>query len=207
MPRFQDGIFLATSGVADLDWNPNTKHSFAAKYYYQHDPTIAPYAFSMFARFSAASRRRQPGNLSQPYADCKVQPERHRKLWFYPGERRIARFPRRFTAAQFTAPANPLPAIQILLRDCTINTLGANYFPGIRIVNTQPAPHRPILHHEYRGHCGSLGAFTGAFQNRFNPSANAIWTLGKHTVTFGGSFSYTQLNARDERNELGTMAP
>jgi hypothetical protein len=51
----------------------------------------------------------------------------------------------------------------------------------------------------------SLAAFTGVFQNRFNPSASAIWTLGKHTFTFGGSFSYTQLNTRDRRNDLGTI--
>jgi hypothetical protein len=52
----------------------------------------------------------------------------------------------------------------------------------------------------------SLGAFTGVFQNRFNPSANAIWTLGKHTITFGGIYGYTQLNTRDNRNQLGTIA-
>ncbi len=51
----------------------------------------------------------------------------------------------------------------------------------------------------------SLGAFTGVFQNRFNPSANAIWTLGRHTITFGGSFEYTQLNTRDRRNQLGMI--
>src|SRR5258706_15839150 len=52
----------------------------------------------------------------------------------------------------------------------------------------------------------SMGAFVGVFQNRFNPSANAIWTLGKHTITFGGSFAYTQLNTRDRRNQLGMIA-
>ncbi len=35
------------------------------------------------------------------------------------------------------------------------------------------------------------------------PSANAIWTHGKHTFTFGGSYAYTQLNTRDEQNEPG----
>ena len=62
------------------------------------------------------------------------------------------------------------------------------------------------LFDEYWGRASSLGAFTGVFQNRFNPSANAIWTLGKHTITFGGSYAYTQLNTRDERNQLGTIA-
>ncbi len=39
----------------------------------------------------------------------------------------------------------------------------------------------------------SQGAFTGVFQNRFMPSVNAIWTVGRHTITFGGTYSYTQL--------------
>ena len=51
----------------------------------------------------------------------------------------------------------------------------------------------------------SQGAFTGIFQNRWMPSANAIWTHGKHTITFGGSYSYTQLNARDERTNSGMI--
>src|SRR5260370_874354 len=38
------------------------------------------------------------------------------------------------------------------------------------------------------------------------PSAGAIWNHGKHTVTFGGSFSHTQLNARDRRTNTGTIA-
>jgi outer membrane receptor protein involved in Fe transport len=35
-------------------------------------------------------------------------------------------------------------------------------------------------------------------------SANAIWTLGRHTVTFGGSYAYTQLNMRDNRSQHGS---
>ncbi len=52
----------------------------------------------------------------------------------------------------------------------------------------------------------SQGAFTGVFQNRIMPSANAIWTHGKHTVTFGGSYAYTQLNTRDERTNQGIIS-
>jgi len=32
--------------VADLDWNASPKDTLALKYYYQHDPTTAPYAYS-----------------------------------------------------------------------------------------------------------------------------------------------------------------
>ncbi len=51
----------------------------------------------------------------------------------------------------------------------------------------------------------SQGAFTGVFQNRFMPSANAIWIKGKHTITFGGSWSHTQLNTRDQRTGQGII--
>ncbi|MGD0546837.1 MAG: hypothetical protein ABR991_03325, partial [Terracidiphilus sp.] len=43
------------------------------------------------------------------------------------------------------------------------------------------------------------GSLTGVFQNRWMPSASAIWTHGKHTVAAGGSWSHTQLNPRDRR--------
>jgi hypothetical protein len=37
------------------------------------------------------------------------------------------------------------------------------------------------------------------------PSVNAVWNHGKHTLTFGGSFSYTRLNARDKRTNTGMI--
>jgi TonB dependent receptor len=48
-------------------------------------------------------------------------------------------------------------------------------------------------------------AFTGVFQNRFMPSASATWTHNRHTITFGGSFAYTQLNTRDDRPDTAGM--
>ena len=39
------------------------------------------------------------------------------------------------------------------------------------------------------------------------PSANAIWIHGRHTVIFGGSYSYTQLNTRDERTNRASFRP
>ena len=44
---------------------------------------------------------------------------------------------------------------------------------------------------------------TGMFQNRLAPSGNAIWMLGKHTLSFGASYTYTQLNTIDKRTGNG----
>jgi hypothetical protein len=38
------------------------------------------------------------------------------------------------------------------------------------------------------------------------PSANSIWIHGKHTLTFGGSYAYTQLNTRDQRTNQGIVS-
>ncbi len=50
------------------------------------------------------------------------------------------------------------------------------------------------------------GANTGVFQNRIMPSGSAIWAKGRHTLAFGGSWSYTQLNLRDRRTGTGNVA-
>src|SRR5579863_168698 len=44
--------FFADQAAANLDWNKSTKDTLSAKYYYQHDPTIAPYAYSSVAGFA-----------------------------------------------------------------------------------------------------------------------------------------------------------
>ena len=35
---------------------------------------------------------------------------------------------------------------------------------------------------------------------------NVSKVVSTHTITFGGSYSYTQLNTKDDRNQLGTIA-
>src|ERR1700722_5827230 len=40
------GRFKADTAVANLDYNATNKDTISLKYFYQHDPTIAPYAYS-----------------------------------------------------------------------------------------------------------------------------------------------------------------
>src|SRR5215469_17006686 len=45
-------LFLADKAAANLDWNKSSKDTVALKYYYQHDPSIAPYAYANVAGFT-----------------------------------------------------------------------------------------------------------------------------------------------------------
>jgi hypothetical protein len=209
-------VFLAHQAVADLDWNPNSSHSFSAKYYYQHDPTVAPYAFSSVPGFS---QRLDAGSQVVALSHTQIVKSNLSitETFGFIREKAYSTLDQPFTMAQFTSACQALVPTASTA-DCTINNFGSPIFPGITIdwpglmsnATTQNPPgfpqfssYPPLLN--IGAGAESMGAYTGIFQNRFNPSANAIWTLGKHTVTFGGSYAYTQMNARDLRNQLGVI--
>src|SRR5208283_3911795 len=208
-------LFTADQAVADLDWNATAKDTVALKYYYQHDPTIAPYAYSSVAGFAqhldAGSQVFSIGNTQTLKPNLSVS--------------ETFGFIREKVYSTIAQPFGP-SAIPMAGSSVGIDTFGSGIFPGITIVdpygNTAayntgcPGPISPIAN------CGapspvanaaltigqgsaSQGAFTGVFQNRFMPSATAIWTKGKHTITFGGSYAYTQLNTRDRRTDTGNI--
>ncbi len=205
-------LFRAHQAVADLDWNPNSSHSFSAKYYYQHDPTIAPYAYSMFPGFDqhldAGSQVISLSHTQIVKSNLSIT-----EIFGFIREKAYSTMDQPFTPAQFSAYAQSLPAVAaaisahtITAADTMVNTFGSPVFPGISVVWAGAAfPSYPYTMNIGAG-AASQGAFTGAFQNRFNPSANAIWTMGRHTITFGGSYEYSQLNTKDERNQLGMIA-
>jgi len=212
-------LFRAHQGVADLDWNPNSAHSFSAKYYYQHDPTIAPYAYSMVAGFAqhldAGSQVVSLSHTQIVKSNLSIT-----EIFGFIREKAYSTIDQPFSPQQLASFAGSLPEVASQMApggtltpaDLLIHNLsGSNIFPGISVVYAGAVGPFPILpSYPYSMMIGSGGAgqgsFTGVFQNRFNPSANAIWTVGRHTITFGGSFAYTQMNTRDLRDQMGMMA-
>jgi len=194
--------FISDQAVANLDWNPNSTHSFSAKYYYQHDPTTAPYAYSSVAGFAqhldAGSQVIALSHTQAVGSNLSIT-----ETFGFIREKAYSTLSQPFTPAQLGSACESLTSFSAA--DCTINTFGSSIFPGITITwpGTILPSYQPVMN--IGAGALSLAAFTGVFQNRFNPSTNAIWTLGKHTITFGGSFAYTQLNTRDRRNQLGTI--
>ena len=90
-----------------------------------------------------------------------------------------------------------------------------NYFPGFTINDAIGDQYDSSTGPLYGGVAPSLAIGpdaeyqaenTGVFQNRIEPSGTAIWSKGRHSLSFGGSWSYTQLNLRDRRTGTGNVA-
>ncbi|HET6929538.1 MAG TPA: TonB-dependent receptor, partial [Candidatus Acidoferrum sp.] len=218
--------FLANQSVANLDWNASPKDIVALKYYYQHDPTIAPYAYSSAPGFTqhldAGSQVASITNTQTISPKLSVV-----EVFGFIREKIFSTIQQPFTPEQFSAYVQSLPAVQaagLTTAQTSLNTFGSNYFPGFTILDdfgnsalyntgcpnsgTTCPTVGPVTNGAFLGGIGSSqsqGAFTGVFQNRFMPSANVSWNRGRHTFTFGGSFSYTQLHAADQRTNKGII--
>ena len=188
--------FFADQAVTDLDWNATSKDTLAVKYYYQHDPLVAPYAYSNVPGFTQhLDTGAHVLSISNTY-NLKSNLSTTQTLGF-----------NRMKA--YGVNEQPFTAQQ-----AGISAFGSSYFPGISIIdvlgNENVAGQNPDYLFDTALNIGpgafTQGPFTGLFQNRIMPSTSAIWSLGKHTVAFGGAYSYTQLNIRDQRTNKGMVA-
>lgn len=187
-------VFSAHQAVANLDWNRSTSDILSFKYYFQDDPTVAPYAYSMVAGFSqilaAGSQTVSLSNIQTPRANFNII--------------ETLGFVRQNIFSSVGQPFSP--------QQLGINTFGSTRFPGMSIVDIfgNSSPNNVNFVSDASLNIGqgsaSQGAFTGVTQNRLMPSVNATWSHGRHTITFGGNYSFTQLNTLDNRTGNGIIA-
>jgi hypothetical protein len=193
------GRFTADQAVVDLDYNITSKETLALKYFFQHDPTLAPYAYSSVPGFTE-------------HLDSGAQVFSIINTWLIKSNLSTTEtlgFLREKTFTTNEQPFTPQSIPGGSVGNASINTFGSTYFPGVSIYNVlgnnQPeGTSEAILN--IGPNAEGQAPNTGVFQNRIAPSANAIWTLGKHTVSFGAIYSYTQLNTVDKRGGTGTVA-
>src|SRR5215472_727491 len=109
--------FLTDQAVADLDWVKSSKDTVSAKYYYQHDPSIAPYAYSSVAGFN---QRLDAGSQVASLTNAQALTP-HLSLTEVIGilrEKLYSTIDQPFTPQQLG-----------------INTFGSTFFPGITIAD------------------------------------------------------------------------
>jgi Carboxypeptidase regulatory-like domain/TonB dependent receptor len=194
------GRFKADMGVADIDYNATSKDTIALKYYYQHDPTAAPYALSSVPGFTEhLDTGSQVGSINNTYL-IKPNLSTQQTIGFI-REKIYETNEQPFTPESIPAGGGSTVSIY---------EFGSTYFPGVSIVNVlgdaayNAGISTGILN--IGPNAEGQSSNTGVFQNRLQPSGNAIWSLGRHTLTFGGSYSYTQLNTIDRRTGTGSVA-
>ncbi len=189
----QPAYFISDQAVTNLDYLATSKDTLSLKYYYQHDPTTAPFGFSSVKGF--------PQHLDAGSQVASITNTQSLSPNFSIAE--VFGFIREKIYSTIAQPFSP--------QSVGINNFGSSVFPGITIVddlgNESPANTNFVFNAgaNIGSTAASQGAFTGIFQNRWMPSVDANWIRGKHTFTFGGSFSYTQMNARDERTNSGMI--
>jgi hypothetical protein len=191
--------FKADLAVADLDYNATKKDTVSLKYFYQHDPTLAPYGYSNVPGFTEhLDSGAQVASLTNTLvlrsnlSTTQTLGVLREKDW---GDNEQA-----FGPSSIPGGAAGTGSI---------NVFGSKYFPGVSIYNilgsNQPSGISPV-YLNIGPNAEGQSANTGMFQNRLAPSGNGILIVGKHTISFGANYTYTQLNTIDKRTGTGTVA-
>ena len=191
--------FTADQVVGDIDWNATKKDQVSFKYYWQHDPNSTPYATSNVPGFAehldAGAQVASITNIQTLGSNFSMTETVG-----------ILREKAYSTNDQLCQPGQTNS-----YKFCSdLSSNFGSYFPGYNIVDILGAYGSANGVSQQSLSIGpsaaNQSAFTGMFQNRIEPSANAIWTKGAHSVTFGGTWSYTQLNIRDLRTGKGMVS-
>jgi len=185
--------FNADQANANIDYLFGPKDRLAAKYYYQNDPTQIPFAVSGVLGFPQTMH-----SGSQLFSLDNTTILNPNTTW----ENRFGfiREVANATTAQSLAPS-----------DIGLNLLGSTRFPGITITSaddgaltaTGTVPHN-------HGHKMTIGPSTnfanaGIFQNEYEGSSIYHWVHQKHSLAFGGTYDYMQLNVANRENQVANM--
>jgi hypothetical protein len=179
----QPSLFKADQATGALDYNLTARDRLSAKYYYQHAPDISPFTNANTAGFPAAEDTgAQVGALSNTITiGSKINWEQHFG----------------FSRQKVYSTYNP----QLANSTFGIGFPMGNGLPGISLGKFGYA----------NGGAVTVGpnsnfANAGYFQNRWNPGSTFLLAVGKHNISAGVTYSFTQLNIRNLRANQGQLA-
>ena len=189
-------MLVSNQAAASVDWDVTKTDRLSVKYYYQTDPVMKPFGLSETGGFPVLQQ-----NGSQVAAIDNTITIGPKFNW----EQRVG-YDRLYSYSSYT---------QTLPASTTAGATGANYGIGSSgsagLNGTLPG--LDLEEFAYDG-TSSPGLTTGPdsafvnegyWQNRLNPSTNAIFSLGKHTIVAGASYSYTQLNIENNRQGIAQI--
>jgi hypothetical protein len=175
-------LFVADQVNGNIDYLFSAKDRLAGKYYFQRDPNTTPFANSQLLGFpQTMDAGSQTFSLDNTTA---ITPN---LTW-----------EQRFGFIRQKAYANQSQSISP--SSIGMNLLGLNLFPQISLKNADNVTFNGL----------SIGPETnfanaGMFQNNFEVSSNLKWVRGRHAISTGFNFNYTQLNVINKNNDLASV--
>ncbi|MHB8753872.1 MAG: outer membrane beta-barrel protein [Candidatus Acidiferrales bacterium] len=177
--------FNADQVNGNVDYDFSARDRLSGKYYYQRNPSTSPFAVSQTLGFPQSLR-----GGSQVLSLDNTTSLTPNTSW----EQRIG-FIREVADASTAQILNP--------SGTGLNLFGSNFFPGFSISNIEGGANS-------NGNSLRVGpannfANAGVFQNQFEGASTFNWVVGRHSISFGGTFDYGQLNIVNRENQVATF--
>ena len=174
--------FNADQVSGNIDYNFNGRDRITGKYYYQNDPTFAPFAISQVNNF--------PQELSAGAQLVSIQ----NTTTVSPN----AIWTQSFGFIREKAFAHTIDGYSN--SDYGLNIFGLSNVPGITIGTADPNTSSGLG-------IGPSNNFSnaGMFQNTFELSTKYSWTVGRHTITGGVQWDHSQLNIINKNSNQGLL--
>lgn len=172
--------FDAAQANGNLNYVISQKDTISTKYYYQHDPTESPFSSTSLLGFP------QKFNAgSQVFSIENTTILSPRLSW----DQKVGIV--RMTVTSFTGQPFGPSAVGI-------NLFGSSLLPGIAIRDANSTHTLDI---------GPTSNFsnTGFAQNTIEGTSNLNYVTGKHSLSFGGNYDFTQLNIINRANQVATL--
>ena len=172
--------FKADQVNGNIDYNVSGRDRLSGKYYFQNDPTFAPFAISQVGNFpqqlSAGSHLLSIQNTTT------VSPN---AVWT-----------QGFGFIREKAFAHTIDGYTN--SDYGLNIFGLSNVPGITIGHANPNTGSGLA-------IGPSNNFAnaGMFQNTFEGSTKYSWTVGRHTIVGGVQIDHSQLNIINKNSQSG----
>lgn len=180
--------FRADQLNGNIDYEFSDKDRFAAKYFFQHAPSTNPFAVS---QVQGSAQQLNAGGQALSLINTQVVTPN--LTW----EQRAGFMRER----AFASTAQPFGPANIGGSGQSINVFGSPFLPGITISNSDNNFDTLMI-----GYSGSAFANAGLFQNQFELATNVNWVHGRHTISTGVNWDYSQLNVINKNNQTAGLA-
>jgi hypothetical protein len=183
-------VLTGNQAAASVQYNVSSSDQLSAKYYYQSDPAERTYGMSQTGGFP---QTQQNGSQVASISNTNFVGS---KMTFTEtlGYSRMGSY-------SYYTQTLPGGNFGIGGSDPAGFSTGQT-MPGLLIeemaTNNSIAPSLKV---------GPFSSFAnmGYYQNRLNPSGAVVFSWGKHTITAGGGYSYTQLNIENNRDGIAQV--